>query len=152
MEVNRSDLTPKSGRRICHFGCKVEVRQTGHERVTEATEVCNIPHLLGKDVAYVVLASNMRHADGLVLDSLTHQVLPELNVAYSLEHHVARPENIDTVVVEYLGGTGNVAGSWNPASFKPACEVTGSNGEFAAHVCCIDFSFTGAERCLREKD
>ena len=119
-----------------------EVSQSTHKGVAKPTEMCNVAHFLGEDVADIVLARDMKNFEGFVLNPLAHRVLPELNVASGLQCHVVEPEDTDIVVVVHFGGSRDVAGHRNTTGFKTPGEIPSSgDGELAAHVGGIDFCF-----------
>ena len=104
-----------------------EVSQSTHKGVAKPTEMCNVAHFLGEDVADIVLARDMKNFEGFVLNPLAHRVLPELNVVSGLQCHVVEPEDTGVVVVEHFGGSRDVAGHRHTAGFEIPGEIPSSD-------------------------
>ena len=103
--------------------------------------MCHVAHLLGENVADVVLARDMKNFDGFVLNPLAHRIFPELDVASGLQCHVVGPQDAGVVVVEHFGGSRDVAGHRHTAGFKTPGEIPGSYDKLAAPVGDVDLRF-----------
>ena len=119
-----------------------EVSQSTHKGVAKPTEMCNVTHFLGEDVADIVLARDVKDFEGFVLNPLAHGVLSELDMASGLQCHVVGPEDTGVVVIEHFGGRRYITGRRHPAGFETPGEIPSSDSELAAHAGGVDLRLT----------
>ena len=117
-----------------------------HKRVTEATEISAVPHLLGEDVGDVAFPADVRNGDGAVGDPFACRIFFVLDVTIAFGGHIVTPLDAGVVVVvercrkfAVRDGVTEVGEARNHVSCVH-CEA-------GAHVGCPNLGFARAEGC-----